>query len=72
MIQMLDCLNSIPISNCGIDLQNQLLSSVSSIVFLKFSLIKSHYKELSQRAWMHLRCISETSYAASQRRLKEG
>ena len=26
----------------------------------------------TQPAWMHLRCISETSHAASQRHLKEG
>ena len=26
---------------------------------------------MTQSAWMHLRCISETSHAASQRHLKE-
>ena len=28
-------------------------------------------KELTQLAWMHLRCMSDTSHAASQRHLKE-
>ena len=29
-------------------------------------------KKNTQPAWMHLRCISETSHTASQRHLKEG
>ena len=38
------------------------------LVFFLFAMSETP----SQRAWMHLICISETSHTASQRRLKEG
>ena len=55
---------------------SRLISDEYTVLFLRIHSMKNTQKHyaiiISQRAWMHFKCIFETSHTASQRHLKEG